>query len=88
MFNVEAWETLIVKYCVSIEKERSTFLFSSCFLLFIMFLLASRVSRTFVRPKYVAYKSMCSLSDTFVKYDWQDPLNLESLLTEEERMMQ
>ncbi|KAI8137902.1 glutaryl-CoA dehydrogenase [Fennellomyces sp. T-0311] len=28
-----------------------------------------------------------ALSNTYVKYDWEDPLNLESLLTDEERLM-
>lgn len=28
-----------------------------------------------------------ALSNTYVKYDWEDPFNLESMLTEEERIM-
>lgn len=27
------------------------------------------------------------LSNTFVKYNWEDPLDMESLLTDEERLM-
>lgn len=32
-------------------------------------------------------RTMASKASSFVKYNWQDPLNLDSQLTEEERMV-
>lgn len=55
--------------------------------LFCIHLLLSMLSRQFLRTKAIVAPRMVSrtmASKAFVKYNWEDPLNLEKLLTEDE----
>ena len=49
---------------------------------------ASRIARPLSSTAFAAKRTIgVRAGSTFVKYNWEDPLNLDKLLTDEERMV-